>query len=449
VTPLFAGGIELLKRRGAPLPAAVQKSGCDAVIRRQGASCLKHRQRCGGRDARELQDLPPRGWKQTGIGLIAAAGQEIFKRYSSSMIACGGSRFWYVCVMQRLFIFAAAALLALPVCAAEKIFNFSEYPLDRCPSNFSSIVAGPGKPGEWKVILDDVPPVLEPITPHAQSLAKRAVLAQVARDPQDNHFPMLISNEGTYGDFKLSTRFKITGGAMEQMAGIAFRFQNESNFYLVGGSAMGKSFRCFKVENGVVKPPFGPEMEISKGKWHEMTVQCEGTRILCTLDGKDAIKLIDNASAGGAGKVGFWTLSDSVAYFADAKITYTPRQALAQELVREALKNYPRVLGLKVFAVRDGGNPTVVGSKDENEIGQPGGVTEVEVIRSGTSYYSRDKESATVILPLRDRNGDPIAAVRVMMRTFPGQTEDNAILRAQPIIKQMRARVQSLQDLLE
>jgi hypothetical protein len=351
--------------------------------------------------------------------------------------------------MQRLFIYVAAALMALPVCAAEKVFNFSEYPLDRCPSNFSSIVAGPGKPGEWKVILDEVPPVLEPITPQARSVSKRSVLAQLARDPQANRFPMLIFNDDTYGDFKLTTRFKIAGGALEQMAGIVFRFQNESNFYLAGGSALGKSFRCFKVENGVVKPPFGPEMEISKGKWHEMTVQCEGTRILCTLDGKDAIKLIDNTSAGVGGKVGFWTLSDSVSYFVDAKITYTPRQALAQELVREALKKYPRVLGLKVFAVRDGGTPTVVGSKDESEIGHSGGATEADVIRNGTPYYSRSKDSATVTLPLRDRNGDPIAAVRVVMNTFPGQTEDNALLRAQPIIKQMRARVQSLEDLWE
>jgi hypothetical protein len=50
---------------------------------------------------------------------------------------------------------------------------------------------------------------------------------------------------------------------------------------------------------------------------------------------------------------------------------------------------------------------------------------------------------------LRDRNGESIAAVRVVMKSFPGQTEDNAIVRAQPILKLMQPRVQSLETLLE
>jgi hypothetical protein len=50
---------------------------------------------------------------------------------------------------------------------------------------------------------------------------------------------------------------------------------------------------------------------------------------------------------------------------------------------------------------------------------------------------------------LRDRNGDTIAAVRVVMKSFPGQTEANAIVRAAPIVRQLQARVQSLEDLVE
>jgi len=47
---------------------------------------------------------------------------------------------------------------------------------------------------------------------------------------------------------------------------------------------------------------------------------------------------------------------------------------------------------------------------------------------------------------LRDRNGEAIAAARVVMETFTGQTEQNALARARPIVKEMQARVQSLKE---
>ena len=52
-------------------------------------------------------------------------------------------------------------------------------------------------------------------------------------------------------------------------------------------------------------------------------------------------------------------------------------------------------------------------------------------------------------MPLRDRNGDIIAAARVVMQTFAGQTEENAIVRATPFVKEIQARVTSLQDLVD
>jgi len=50
---------------------------------------------------------------------------------------------------------------------------------------------------------------------------------------------------------------------------------------------------------------------------------------------------------------------------------------------------------------------------------------------------------------LRDRNGDAMAAVRVVMKSFPGQTEENAIIRAAPIVKALQEKIRSLEDLIE
>jgi hypothetical protein len=91
----------------------------------------------------------------------------------------------------------------------------------------------------------------------------------------------------------------------------------------------------------------------------------------------------------------------------------------------------------------------MIASKDENEIGQAGGRTEQSVISSAQVWYGKEKDSVSVIIPLRDRNGDAIAAARVVMKPFSGQTEENAIARAIPIVKLMQARVQSMQDLID
>ena len=50
---------------------------------------------------------------------------------------------------------------------------------------------------------------------------------------------------------------------------------------------------------------------------------------------------------------------------------------------------------------------------------------------------------------LRDRNGDPVAAVRVIMKSFAGQTEQAAFARALPVVREMQSHVTSLQDLVQ
>ena len=64
-------------------------------------------------------------------------------------------------------------------------------------------------------------------------------------------------------------------------------------------------------------------------------------------------------------------------------------------------------------------------------------------------YQCRLKDVQMVTLPLHDSNGETIAAVRVVMKTFPGETEKTAITRALPIVKQMEARVQTAKDLTQ
>jgi hypothetical protein len=267
-------------------------------------------------------------------------------------------------------------LAALPAFAAERKFDFSVVREHELPPGFRSAVTGQGRPGDWRVLLDDVAPLLEPLTPNAPSVAKRAVLAQLAEDPTDEHFPLLILEEETFGDFTFTTQFKTVRGRKEQMAGIAFRIQNETNYYLVRASSLGNTFKFYKVVNGQRGELIGPQTPIPSGVWHQLSISCKGNEIRLLLNGKELIPPLTDHSFT-SGKIGFWTKSDSVSYFADAKIVYTPRELPAQVIVREMMEKYPRLLGLKIFVAGQAPEQTrLIGSKDEKELGEPGGETE-------------------------------------------------------------------------
>jgi hypothetical protein len=348
----------------------------------------------------------------------------------------------------RKFLFSFWLALALPAAGVEIKIDFGDVATGQMPTNFHAALAGGGRPGEWKIIMDEVPPLLAPLSPQAPMVTRRAVVAQTSTDPTDERFPMLIYDGETFKDFNLTTRFKIAGGTVEQMAGIVFRYQNETNCYVIRASALGNNARFYKVVDGVRSDPIGPVAVISTNTWHTLAVQCQGNQITCWLDGKLMMPTLhDNSFA--TGKIGFRTKSDAVGYFGDTTISYTPRVPKAQGVVRGMLKEQPRILGLRLYTLDDQGRPHVIASKLEKEIGQPGSDAEKAAITDGKVYFGRGKGTVAVTLPLRDRNGDPMAAVRVQLKSFFGETQDNALTRAMTIVKTIQAQITSKEELMQ
>jgi hypothetical protein len=288
--------------------------------------------------------------------------------------------------------------------------------------------------------------------PNAPAMTSHAVVAQTGGLPLNLYFPILVLDEDKFDDFTFSTKFKIVGGGLAEMGGIVFRYQDPKNYYVLTASVIDKRFWFFKIVNGVRSDKLvGPEIDIARGQWREMSVRCEGNHIHCLLDGQEIIPMITDSSFMN-GKVGFWTKSDSVVYFTDAKLNFTPRQTLAQLVVSDTVNEFSRLQGMKIFATRPGDtNLVVVAGNDAKELRQPGGKTESDAIQSGKSYIARNKQAGTVTvtMPLRDRNGDTIAAVAFVMKTFPGETDDTAALKANTMLKKIQPRVASLEDLLQ
>lgn len=352
-----------------------------------------------------------------------------------------------------IFTIALGAILAgstPKASAAERVFLFEKTSLGQLPEGFHNAVAGSGKPGEWTIVETEVPSAIAPLTGNAP-VPRRKVLAQTSNDKTDEHFPILFYEPEVYGDFTFSTRFKINGGEKDQMAGIVFRYQDEKNFYVLRASALDENVRFYEVREGSRGELVGPKVEIKKNVWYELSAICSGNQIRCLLNGTEIIPALNNNSFP-SGKIGFWTKSDSTAFFVDAKISYTPREPLVKVVVRETMTKYPRIDGLKVFAKIPGksdAGPEAIATKSEKDLGEKGGDVEKDVIERGKMYFGRGKGVVTVTLPLHDKNGDSVAAVRITLTSFAGQTEQNAIARGLPIIKYMEQRMGLARDLFE
>ena len=356
---------------------------------------------------------------------------------------CGG--FCYAGVM-RIFIWLASLLLAMAAAGAELHFSFGDYATGSTPTNFSSVVAGEGTPGTWKILSDDVPSAFPPLTDMAPSVSHVAVLAQTSQDMTDERFPIFVYNGDTYRNFKFTTRFKIVGGIVEQMAGVVFRFQNASNFYVVRVSALGKNLRFYKMVNGVRSDPIGPTLAVEPNTWHTLTVQTEGNQITISLDDRLAMPpLGDNTFA--QGKIGFWTKSDAVSYFADAMVTYTPIVPEAQQIINAVVQQQSRLLGLQIYALGTNDTTHIIASKNPADIGQPGTDAELIAIQKGTPSFGRYKGTDIVTMALHDRNGENIGALRVTLISFFGETQNNALTRALNILKLVELTAAATDDI--
>jgi len=356
-----------------------------------------------------------------------------------------------------LVIFIAG--IAVGVSAAQIEFDFSKDTVDQQPPGFVSFVTGGGEPGRWKVVEEKVPPILAPIEPNAPgNTAVRAVLSVQSFNVGEDQCPVLLFTNEIFNDFTLTTRIKISGGIVDPSAGVVFRAQDQNNYYVVRASTEG-NLLWYKVVGGqsYQSGGIGVKVPIAKDVWRELRIECAGDQIRCYLDGRLAIPparagaptndLAINDTTFSHGRVGFWSKADSKCYFVDARVQYSPHVPYVQVVINNIVKKYPHLLGLKVYANKNPGQPVIIGDMDEHELGAAGTKTEADVIERGSIYYLKDRKSVEITLPLRDRNGDIAAALKVKMKSFPGETESNAVARALLVKKAIEEQIETMRDI--
>jgi len=159
-------------------------------------------------------------------------------------------------------------------------------------------MTGVGRPPNWQ-------PVADPDAPDGWALA------ETAGDPADLRFPLCISPQAMARDFDATLRFKPISGSRAQVAGLMFRAQSASDYYVVRANALDNSVRLYRMEKGKRSQLASKEAPIEAGKWHSLRVIAANERFEVALDGKPLFDVTDR-SLPQSGPLGVWSQADSV-----------------------------------------------------------------------------------------------------------------------------------------
>lgn len=341
----------------------------------------------------------------------------------------------------RLLSVALIASSLLPLGAAEWVFDPTRLVAGSVPDTFRPSLTGSGPPPAWQLVAVEATSQFESLTDRSTALTREVVLTETSQDPTDERFPLLVLEEETFGDFTATLDFRLVGGRVARMGGLAFRYQNPSNYYVLRASALGNTFRFYKVVEGIRSDPIGPELPVPSDTWHTLEVQCRGNQIDCRFNGAQVIPTLTDTTFL-RGRLAFWTKSDSQVHIRRLRVQYDAIRTLPDRLVRRAQEQHPRLLSITIYGTR-GGQVQALASSDPERVGRTGGDSEVRALAEGTISAGSTRDHAAAVFPLRDRNGDTLFAVRLHLRTFAGQTDNNIAARGRLILNDLEAWTRS------
>jgi len=194
------------------------------------------------------------------------------------------------------------------IASTGKVINFDTFALGKTPPGWSVAMTNRGAPPRWEIRRDRTAPT------------QPYVLAQLSADPAGNRFPMAILDNVNLGDGDVSVRIKPVAGRQDQAGGVVFRYRDENNYYLARANATQQNVALLKVENGQ-RVPLAPAVkhDVPLNTWQILKISVRANRIQVYLDHRRVLQTRD-ATFRGPGKVGLWTVGDSVTYFDDFRV---------------------------------------------------------------------------------------------------------------------------------
>lgn len=184
-----------------------------------------------------------------------------------------------------------------------KEYYFDDNKPNELPPGFQSAFTGKGDPGLWIVKKIE----------HAPSADN--VVVQTKLDNTDYRFPLLIVDGVLYKDFMVCVRFRAVSGKTDQAGGLAFRYKDNDNYYVLRANALENNVRLYTVINGNRRQIAGKDTKVTSNEWHLLKVVCKAHKIQCFFDNTKVIETTEGTFDGGS--VGLWTKADSYTFFDD------------------------------------------------------------------------------------------------------------------------------------
>ena len=118
----------------------------------------------------------------------------------------------------------------------------------------------------------------------------------------------------------MSVRIKPVAGREDPGGGLVWRYRDENNYYVARTNSLANDVAVYKVENGKLMPILpGARHPIPANAWSILKVSVRGAKFQVYLDHRRVLQGQDSTFTG-PGKVGLWTLADSVTYFDDFRV---------------------------------------------------------------------------------------------------------------------------------
>jgi hypothetical protein len=175
--------------------------------------------------------------------------------------------------------------------------------------DFDFVITGGGQPGQWTMVRD-------------VTAIGGVAIEQSSKDLTENRLPLAIYRPLALKNLAASIRLKLINGTM-QSAGIAFRFVDADNYYVVSASALEGRIDLFRILGGKMERIGGGEADVALNHWHQLSLVAEGDRITVSFDNAWLFTVWDRAFLTD-GRIGLWTEEDNVTRFDQFEIKALP-----------------------------------------------------------------------------------------------------------------------------
>lgn len=201
-----------------------------------------------------------------------------------------------------------AVLIAFGFVSTGTVINFDSAAVGKTPPGWTITMTNPGgPPPQWEVVKDQSAPT------------QPYVLAQTSSHSSGG-YPLAIYDRLSLSNVDVSVRLKPVSGRGERAGGVVWRYRDPNNYYLVRANAATQDVAVYKVENGRrTQISSGVRHDIPSNGWSILKVAVRGDRFLVYVNHRRVLVSQDRTFSG-PGKVGLWTVSDSVTYFDDFRV---------------------------------------------------------------------------------------------------------------------------------